>query len=111
MLDVEFAGRERCYLQAPEGVRVGDSIAIGENAEVKAGNVLPLKSIPEGTSVFNIEIRPGDGGKIVRTSGAFAKVATKMDKSILIVLPSSKKMEFNPECRASVGVIAGGGRT
>lgn len=86
VLDVEFDRKERCYLQAPEGVRVGDIIAIGEDAEVKPGNILPLKSIPEGTSVFNIEIRPGDGGKIVKTSGTFAKIVTKMENHVLIVL-------------------------
>lgn len=111
LLDVEFDDKEKCLLQAPEGVKVGDSISIGENAPINRGNILPLKSIPEGTSIFNIESSPGDGGKFVRASGTFARIITKFEKSVVVVLPSNKRKEFTPECRASIGVIAGGGRT
>ncbi|MEK6808696.1 MAG: 50S ribosomal protein L2 [Nanoarchaeota archaeon] len=111
LLDVEFNDGERCYLQAPEGVKVGDKIIVGENAEIKVGNVLPLKSIPEGTNIFNIESNPGDGGKFVKGSGSYAKVSIKSGQRIMVVLPSNKKREFTPQCRASIGIIAGGGRT
>ena len=66
-------------LQAPEGVRVTDTIEIGDSSSVKPGNILALKEIPEGTSIYNIESNPGDGGKFVRSSGAFAKIITKKE--------------------------------
>lgn len=95
---------------APLGVRVGDQIAVGEK-EIKQGNVLPLKDIPEGTNVHNVENKPGDGGKFVRSSGTFAKVIAKTAHSVIIKLPSKKEKSFHPQCRASIGVIAGSGRT
>ena len=111
LLDVVFDDGENRYIQAPEGVRVGDTIKIGINAEIKPGNILPLKSIPEGTEIFNIEGFPGDGGKFVHSSGTFARVLSKFADNVVLIMPSSKRMKFNPECRASIGIIAGGGRT
>ena len=108
---VVYDNGEECYTIAPEGIRVGEMVQAGENAELKLGNVLPLKNIPEGTSVFNIENHPGDGGKFVRSSGGFAKVVAKLNDRITLLLPSKKRKEFNPECRAIIGIIAGSGRT
>jgi large subunit ribosomal protein L2 len=96
---------------APEGVSVNQKVTIGTNAEVKIGNTLRLSDIPEGIPVFNIEAVPGDGGKFVRSSGSGAKIITKSDKSVIIQLPSKKTKEFNPSCRATVGSVAGSGRT
>ncbi len=107
---VSYENKEVVLMQAPEGIKVGDNVAAGDNAEVKEGNTLPLKNIPEGTSIYNIESNPGDGGKFVRASGNFAKIAAKMKDIVVVLLPSNKKREFKPECRASIGVIAGGGR-
>ena len=78
--------------------------------EIKVGNILPLKSLPEGTSIYNIESNPGDGGKFVRASGTFARIVTKMEKGIVVELPSSKRRTFLPECRAIIGNVAGSGR-
>lgn len=100
---------EKILALAPQGIKVGDQIAVGEK-EIKVGNVLPLKDIPEGTSVYNIESAPGDGGKFVRASGTFAKILAKTASSIIIKLPSRKERPFHPDCRAAVGVIAGSGR-
>ena len=111
LMVLEYGDGKTNLIQAPEGIRVGDSIEIGENAELKAGNILPLKNIPEGTVIYNIESNPGDGGKFVRTNGAFAKIITKTDHAIIIELPSSKRRDFLPECRAVIGVISGSGRT
>ena len=111
LMELEYNNGEVGLVQAPEGVRVGDKVEIGENVELKPGNILPLKSIPEGTSIYNIESKPGDGGKFVRASGAFAKIVTKMDSGVVIELPSSKRRTFLPECKAVIGVIAGSGRT
>ena len=111
LMELKYSNGELGLLQAPEGVRVGDTIEIGKDVEVKDGNILPLKSIPEGTSIYNIESNPGDGGKFVRTSGAFAKIITKMEEGVVVELPSSKRRTFLPECKAVVGVVAGSGRT
>jgi large subunit ribosomal protein L2 len=82
----------------------------GNQAEVKTGNVLPVKNIPDGTAIFSIELQPGDGGKFVRSSGSSAKVVGKTPEGIVVKLPSNKSKTFNPECRACIGVIAGSGR-
>ena len=111
LMEIKYENGNIGLLQAPEGARVGDKIQTGENVEVKSGNTLPLKSIPEGTSIYNIESNPGDGGKFARTSGASAKIITKSDEGIIVELPSSKRRTFLPECRAVVGIVSGSGRT
>ena len=111
LMELEHGNGESGLLQAYEGARVGDGIEIGIDVEIKSGNVLPLKNIPEGISIYNIESNPGDGGKFVRTSGAFARIITKMEDGIVVELPSSKRRTFQPECRAAIGIIAGSGRT
>ncbi len=111
LMELKYSNGETGLLQAPEGIKVGDKIEIGKDVELKAGNILPLKSIPEGASIYNIESNPGDGGKFVRVSGAFARIITKMDDGIVVELPSSKRRTFLPECRAVIGVVAGSGRT
>ena len=110
LMEMKYSNGETGLLQAPEGVKVGGKIELGESIELKIGNVLPLKSIPEGTSVYNIESNPGDGGKFVRASGTFAKIITKIEDGIVVELPSNKRRTFLPECRAIIGVIAGSGR-
>ena len=104
---------EDCVLSliAPEGLAVGQNIERGVDAEVRTGNIVPLKYIPEGVPIFNIESKPGDGGKFVRASGSFAVVTSKDEKEVVVRLPSGAFKGFNPMCRATIGVIAGGGRT
>ena len=111
LMELKYSDGQSGLLQAPEGVKVGDKIEASMSAELKSGNILPLKSIPEGTSIYNIESNPGDGGKFVRTSGAFARIITKMDNGIVVELPSSKRRTFLPDCRAIIGIISGSGRT
>ena len=111
LMELEYSNGEIGLLQAPEGVKVGDKIEMGKDVELKAGNILPLKSIPEGTSIYNVESQPGDGGKFVKASGAFAKIITKMEDGIVVELPSSKRKTFSPECKAAIGIVAGAGRT
>ena len=111
LMELKYSNRETGLLQAPEGIKVGDQIEIGKDAELKAGNILPLKNIPEGISIYNIESNPGDGGKFVRSSGVFARIITKMEDGITVELPSSKRRTFLPECRAIIGIVAGSGRT
>lgn len=107
---IAYDNGEETLMIAPESVKVGDMVTAGADSPVKNGNTLPLKNIPEGTSIFNIENNPGDGGKFVRSSGTFAKIVGKTAEGIVIKLPSSKSKIFNPECRASIGIIAGAGR-
>lgn len=95
---------------AAEGIRVGEVVSCGSSVELKPGNIIPLKDIPEGTLVHNIELIPGDGGKIVRSSGTFARVSAKLKDKVLVLLPSKKQKEFAWGCRASIGIVAGGGR-
>ncbi len=95
---------------AAEGMKVGDSVVSGPEAETGQGNVLPLDNIPLGTLIYNIEATPGDGGKFVRSSGVFARVLSKTKDRIVVELPSKKQKGFSPKCRACIGVVAGGGR-
>jgi large subunit ribosomal protein L2 len=110
LAQIEYGNGDVILMQAPEGVRVGDKVEMGDNVNVKRGNVMPLKKIPEGIAIYNLEAFPGDGGKFVRASGGFAKIITKMKDRIVVELPSAKRRTFLPECRATIGVIAGSGR-
>ncbi len=103
---------EKRYFIIPEGVCVGDEVAWGPEASIRPGNTLPLKNIPEGLMVCNIESRPGDGGKFVRSSGTSATiVAHEMDKGrTMVKLPSGSLKWLSAWCMATIGVVAGGGR-
>ncbi len=107
---VLYSNGKKDYMIAPEGVSVGDQVAVGASAEIKIGNTLALKDIPEGTSVYNIESLPGDGGKFIRSGGTYATVVTRDTKRIMVRLSSGQTKVFIPECRATIGVVAGGGR-
>ncbi len=110
LMAVKYDNGEDVLLQAPEGIRVGDTVNNGEK-RIAPGNVLVLKDIPEGTAIYNVEGNPGDGGKFCRSGGTFAKIIGKMKNKVILLLPSKKEKEFNEGCRATVGVIAGSGRT
>ena len=107
---IKYDSGEESFVIAAEGVKVGDVVKLGNKAELSTANTLFLKDIPVGTSVFNIESQPGDGGKFVRSGGCFAKVMSKKDTEIVIMLPSKKQKIFHPKCRATIGVTAGSGR-
>ena len=110
LIQVKYENGENALLQAPDGIKVGDNVVHGETASITSGNVIPLKNIPEGTTVYNIENLPGDGGKFVRSSGASAKVLSKIRGKVVLLLPSKKEKAFNPNCRATIGTVAGAGR-
>jgi large subunit ribosomal protein L2 len=95
---------------AAEGIQVGQQIEIGNAGTIASGNVMSLGSIPEGTLVFNIEARPGDGGKFVRSSGTGAAIVSRGEK-VVVQMPSGAFKAFDPACRASIGIVAGGGHT
>lgn len=98
-------------LLAPEGIQTGQKIFLGPSAPVKIGTIMPLKNIPDGTYIHNIELRPGDGGAMVRASGNYATVVSHSRKKIFCQMPSGELKQFNPRSRATIGVVAGGGRT
>jgi large subunit ribosomal protein L2 len=102
-------GDEDCLILAHEGMQVGDTITFGSE-RVTPGNVLPLRSIPDGTLIFNIESMPNDGGKFCRSSGTFARIVSKGAGQVVVRLPSKKQRVFHEECRAAIGIVAGGGR-
>jgi large subunit ribosomal protein L2 len=102
-------GQERLVL-APEGIKVGDSVVAGVSVPVKPGNTLSLAEIPEGTPIHNIESRPGDRGKFARSSGAYATLIAHDVGRATVQLPSGEMRDLNPRCRATIGVVAGGGR-
>lgn len=105
---IVYEDGQDCLTIAPEGIAIGDEVTVG--GEAKPGNLFSLKDIPEGALIFNIELQPGDGGKFVRSSGTFAKVLAKTPSGVTVKLPSKKEKTFFPECRACIGVVAGGGR-
>ncbi len=98
-------------LLAPEGISIGQKIFQGPNAPIMLGTIKPLKNIPDGTYIHNIELRPGDGGAMVRSSGAFATIVSHGRKKVICQMPSGVLKPFNPRSRATIGIVAGGGRT
>ncbi len=109
--DIEFDDGDRRLVLAPEGVGVGDEIQVGVSAAIEPGNTLPLAEIPEGVPVCNVEANPGDGGKFARASGVNAQLLSH-DRNVTVVqLPSGEMKRLDPQCRATIGVVAGGGRT
>jgi len=108
---LRFENGESCYIVAPEGIYVGQQVQMGGKAQAEVGNILPLGSIPEGTMVCNIEIKPGDGGRIAKSSGAYATVVAHTSQGTMVKLPSGKVKYLSDACRATVGVVSGAGRT
>ncbi|MEM3665964.1 MAG: 50S ribosomal protein L2 [Candidatus Bathyarchaeia archaeon] len=108
---IRFENGDECYTVVPEGAYVGQQIQMGGKASVEVGNILPIGEIPEGTMVCNIELQPGDGGKIAKSSGAYATIVTHTPQGTIIKLPSGKTKYINDLCRATIGVVSGAGRT
>jgi large subunit ribosomal protein L2 len=108
---VRFENGETCYTITSEGVYEGQQISLGGKAPAEVGNIIPLGKIPEGTLVCDLELRPGDGGKMARSSGAYATVVGHTPQGTMIKLPSGRTRYINDRCMATVGVVAGGGRT
>jgi large subunit ribosomal protein L2 len=96
------------FLQiAHEGMHVGQHVDFNE---AKSGNILHLGDVPEGTKIYNIELNPGDGGKLCRASGAFATLISREGNKAVILLPSKEKKVLSANCRATIGTAASGGR-
>ena len=100
-----FADGEKSYINAPNGLKVGDVLMNGENAEVKVGNCLPLSAIPVGTEIHNIELYPGKGGQLVRAAGNTAQLMAKEGKYATLRLPSGEMRLVPIVCRATIGTV------
>ncbi|MBT3408130.1 50S ribosomal protein L2 [Candidatus Woesearchaeota archaeon] len=109
VMSVKLDNGKEVQMIAPNNVLVNQKIEFNTD-KVENANTCMLKYIPEGTSIFNIELNPGDGGKLVKTTGTSATIVAKLDKKVIVLLPSKKKKTINWDCRANIGVIAGGGR-
>ncbi|MBW2988373.1 50S ribosomal protein L2 [Candidatus Woesearchaeota archaeon] len=110
LVELKLENRQKCLVIGAEGVYVGQKVSLGVTEELKPGDIAELGSMPVGTLVYNIEARPGDGGKFVRASGTSARITSKLEDGVLVKLPSKKLKKFNPKCRATVGRVAGSGR-
>ena len=100
-----YADGEKAYILAPNGLKVGDVLMNGENAEVKVGNCLPLSAIPVGTEIHNIELYPGKGGQLVRAAGNVAQLMAKEGKYATLRLPSGEMRLVPLVCRATIGTV------
>jgi len=108
---VKFKNGDSCYMITPEGAYEGQQICLGGTAPAEVGNILPLGKVPEGTLVCNLELRPGDGGKLARSSGTYAIVVAHTPQGTMIRLPSGRTRYVDDHCRATIGVVAAAGRT
>ena len=111
LAEVEFDNGETTFMLANHGLRVGRSIEVGADAKIKKGNVLPLGKIPVGMFVYNIELEPLDGGKLVKAAGENAVIISQGKKFTTLRLPSGSFKNVDRRCRATVGITAGGGHT
>ncbi len=99
------------HLLAAEGTKIGDTISFSKDKEdVKVGNVVTIGMIEEGFPVYNVELKPGDGGKLVRTGGSMATIVSHGTDTTVIRLPSGRFKTISSNCRATIGAVAGGGR-
>ncbi len=102
---LHYMDGEKAYILAPKGLAVGTRIESGEGADILPGNALPLKNIPLGTLVHNIELQPGKGGQMVRSAGASAQVMAKEGNYVTLRLPSGEMRMVHNTCRATVGEV------
>jgi large subunit ribosomal protein L2 len=100
-----YADGEKRYILQPLGVKVGDTIVSGDNVDILPGNALPLKNIPLGTMVHNVELRPGKGGQIARSAGSSVQVVAKEGEYASVKMPSGEIRKINVECLATIGQV------
>ncbi len=96
---------EKAYIIAPKGLKVGDIVESGVNADIKVGNALPIMNIPVGTVIHNIELKPGKGASLARSAGASAQILGREDKYVMIRLSSGETRKILGTCRATVGAV------
>ncbi len=102
---IVYADGAKSYILAPVGLQVGDSVMNGAEAEVRVGNALPMRMIPVGASIHNIEMKPGKGGQLVRSAGNVAQLMAKEGKYATVKLPSGEMRMLPLDCRATIGQV------
>lgn len=102
---IHYADGEKRYILAPEGLQIGQKVESGERVEPHTGNCMPLANIPAGLPVHNIEMAPGEGGKLVRSAGRSATLSAKEGNWAHIILPSGEMRRVNIRCRATIGQV------
>ena len=100
-----YADGTKSYIFAPKGLKVGMTVQSGPDADIKVGNALPLKNIPVGTVIHNIELKPGKGGQLARSAGASAQLLGKEEKYVLVRLSSGEVRMVLATCRATIGTV------
>lgn len=102
---LNYADGEKRYILAPAGLKVGQEIISGKDADIKVGNALPIRNIPLGTMIHNIELYPGGGGQVVRSAGSVAQLMAKEGKYAHVRLPSGEMRLILQDCRATIGQV------
>ena len=102
---LNYVDGEKRYILAPNGLKVGDKVESGAEADIKIGNCLPLKNIPDGTTIHNIEMKIGKGAQLVRSAGVSAQLMSKDGNYALIRMPSGETRKIHVECRATIGQV------
>ena len=102
---LHYADGEKAYILAPKGLEVGAHVSSGQGADIKPGNALPLRFIPVGTTVHNVELRPGQGGKIARSAGMAVQLVAKEGEFATLRMPSTEMRRVLIDCRATVGEV------
>ena len=102
---IHYADGAKAYILAPKGLEVGQTIVSGPEADIKVGNALPLANIPMGTTIHNIELKPGKGGQLVRSAGTSAQVLGREDKYVIVRLQSGEVRLILATCRATIGQV------
>src|SRR3989339_746435 len=102
---LEYADKERRYILAPLGLTDGDTVISGPEVDIKPGNAMPLKAIPVGTTVHNVEMEPGSGGQLARSAGAGLVLLGKEGSHAIVKLPSGEQRKVHMNCRATVGQV------
>jgi len=102
---VNYVDGEKRYILAPKGIKVGDKVMSGENADIRVGNALPLDKIPVGTFIHNIELYAGHGGQLVRSAGASAQILGREGKYVIIRFPSNEMRKVLGNCYATIGEV------
>ena len=102
---LSYADGEKRYILQPVGLKVGQKLVSGADADILVGNALPLRNIPPGTTVHNIELKPGKGAQMVRSAGGSAQLVAKEDEWALIKLPSGETRKISVDCMATIGQV------
>ncbi len=102
---LHYVNGEKAYILAPDGLKVGDRVTAGEKVDIKAGNAMPLKNVPVGSVVHNIELKPGKGGQLARSAGTGAKLDGKEGKYAIMRMPSGEIRMVLLECYATIGQV------